>query len=161
MGDPISGFDSTADARFQGAIGDSRRGSSSSSESGESIGSLLSGLLKDLQELVRGEISLARAEVRDDVATASKGAATLAGSALIGVTGFIFAMLAVTYLLNQEMRMWIAAGIVGLSLLVIAAILFFIGKRKLGASNLKPDQTIESLKEDREWARQQVSSVKQ
>jgi uncharacterized membrane protein YqjE len=159
MGDPISGFDSTADARFQGAVGDSRQ--NTSSESSESIGSLLGGLLKDLQELVRGEMNLARAEIREDVASAGKGAATLAGSALVGVTGFIFTMLAVTYLLNQEMRMWIAAGIVGLSLLLIAAILFFIGKSKLSATNLKPDQTIDSLKEDREWARQQVSSVKQ
>jgi uncharacterized membrane protein YqjE len=161
MGDQISGFDSSADARFQGGIGDARGNASGSSDSRESIGSLLSGLLQDLQELVRGEITLARAEVREDVASASKGAATLAGSALIGVTGFIFAMLAVTYLLNQEMRMWIAAGIVGLSLLAIAGILFLIGKRKLSATNLKPDQTIDSLKEDREWAKQQVSSVKQ
>jgi uncharacterized membrane protein YqjE len=161
MGDPISDIDSSSEVRFQGAAGDSRGGSSATSESGESIGSLLSGLLKDLQELVRGEISLARAEVREDVARAGKGAATLASSALIGVTGFIFVMLAVTYLLNQEMRMWIAAGIVGLSLLVIAAILFFIGKKKLSATSLKPDQTIDSLKEDREWARQQVSSVRQ
>src|SRR5215203_4466950 len=111
MSDPISSFDSPADARFQGAIGDTRR-STSSSESQETIGSLLAGLLQDLQELVRGEITLARAEVREDVASAGKGVATLTGSALVGVTGFIFAMLAVTYLLNQEVRMWIAAGIV-------------------------------------------------
>jgi uncharacterized membrane protein YqjE len=122
---------------------------------------LISGLLQDLQEMVRGEITLARAEVRDDVSTASKGLASLAGASLVGVTGFIFLMLGVTYLLNQYMRMWIAAGAVGLALLVIAAIVASIGKSKLSATSLKPDQTIDSLKEDREWAKQQASSVKQ
>jgi hypothetical protein len=34
------------------------------------------------------------------------------------------------------------------------------GKRRLDASNLKPEQTIETLKEDREWAKQQINSVK-
>jgi uncharacterized membrane protein YqjE len=160
MSDSMRGYDSTTDSRFQGVTGGAGQ-SARPSESAESIGSLLSGLLQDLQELVRGEFTLARAEVREELASAGKGVGLLAGSALIGVTGFIFAMLALTYLLNQEMRMWIAAGIVGLSLLVIAAILFYVGKSRLSATNLKPDQTIDSLKEDREWAKQQVSSVRQ
>jgi len=161
MSDHIGSVDSSSHAGFHEKSGDPGRGSPGSPGSQESIGSLISGLLQDLQEMVRGEITLARAEVRDDVTTASKGLASLAGASLIGVTGFIFVMLGVTYLLNQYMRMWIAAGAVGLALLVIAAIVASIAKSKLSATNLKPDQTIDSLKEDREWAKQQVSSVKQ
>jgi hypothetical protein len=45
-------------------------------------------------------------------------------------------------------------------LILIAAILAMSGKNKLSASNMKPEQTIASLKEDQEWAKQQINSVK-
>src|SRR3954453_8545877 len=111
MTDQVGSFDSSQQAGRQGNSSSFNR-SSQGDGSQESIGSLISGLLQDLQEMVRGEITLARSEVRDDLSTATKGLSSLAGAALIGVTGFIFLMLGVTYLLNQYMRMWIAAGIV-------------------------------------------------
>jgi len=125
----------------------------------ESMATLLSGLLGDLQDLVRGEMTLARAEIREDAMAAGRGLAMIAGGALVGAVGFIFLMLGVTYLLNKWMQMWIAALIVGAVLAIIAAIVAMNGRGKLSASNLAPDQTIASLKEDQEWARQQVSSV--
>jgi len=100
------------DARYQ----------QSGSGSGESIGSILSGLITDLQSMVRGEIALARAEVKEDVSTMGRAAGELAAAAFLGLTGFIFLMLGATYVLNIWMRMWIAAAIVGLVLLAIAAI---------------------------------------
>jgi len=127
----------------------------------EGIGQILGGLLGDLQQLVRGEISLAKAEIREDLGQAGSGIGRIAAGALVGVTGFIFLMLGVTYVLNLYMRMWIAAGAVGLTLLVIAMILAMSGKKTLSATNLKPTQTIESLQENQQWAKQQMSSVKQ
>jgi len=47
-------------------------------ESSESIGSILSGLLGDLQGMVRGEIALARAEVKEDVSSVGKAVTSLA-----------------------------------------------------------------------------------
>jgi uncharacterized membrane protein YqjE len=126
----------------------------------ESVGELISGLIKDLQELVRGEIRLARTELREDAMTAGRGVAMIAAGALVGVTGFIFLMLGVTYLLNKSLEMWLSAAIVGAVLAVIAAICFSVGKSRLSASNFTPEQTIDTLKEDREWAKQQISSVK-
>src|SRR5215211_1235830 len=126
----------------------------------ESVGSLLSGLIQDLQELVRGEFKLAKTELREDVSVAGRGLGSIAAGALVGVTGFIFLMLGVTYLLNKELEMWLSAAIVGAVLAIIAAVLVSVGRKKLSASNFKPEQTIETLKEDREWAKQQMSSVK-
>ena len=128
-------------------------------ESNESIGSILSGLLGDLQGMVRGEIALARAEVKEDVSAVGKAVTSLAAAAFLGLTGFIFLMLGATYLLNIWMRMWIAAAIVGAILLLIAAILGMNGKGKLSATNLRPDQTIASVKETTEWAKQQMTSA--
>src|SRR5215213_10080979 len=129
-------------------------------EDQESVGSLISGLIKDLQELVRGEIQLAKTELRDDAMTAGSALGSIAAGALVGVTGFIFLMLGVTYLLNKELEMWQSAAIVGAVLAIIAAVLFMMGRKQLSAATLKPDRTIDSLKEDKEWAKQQMTSVK-
>ncbi len=126
----------------------------------EGLGSLISGVIKDLQDLLRGEVQLAKTELKEDASALGKGAGLLGAAAIFGLLGLIFTLLAVMYLLDKVVQLWIAAGIVGLSVLAIAAILGLIGKNRLSASNLKPEQTIETLKEDKEWASQQISSVK-
>lgn len=145
-----------------GSAGYSTRPDASPPEQGspDGIGAMLGGLLKDLQDLVRGEVALAKAEIKEDVSSAGKGVAALAAAAFLGLTGFVFLMLGLTYLLNIWMRMWIAAAIVGGVLVLVAAVLGMSGKKQLSASNLKPEQTIDSLKEDQQWAKQQISSVK-
>jgi vacuolar-type H+-ATPase subunit I/STV1 len=77
-----------------------------------------------------------------------------------GLVGFIFLMLSLTYLLNKWVEMWIAAGIVGLVLAIVAAMLVMNGKSQIADANLKPNKTIESVKEDKEWASRQMKSVK-
>jgi uncharacterized membrane protein YqjE len=128
-------------------------------ESVNGIGATLGGLLRDLQDMVRGEIALARAELREDASGISRGVMALGAAGFLGLTGFIFLMLGATYLLNIWMRMWIAAAIVGGVLLFVAAVAGISGKNRLRASNLKPDRTIASVKENTEWAKQQINSV--
>ena len=127
---------------------------------GEGLGSLISGTIKDLQELMRAEVQLAKTELKEDAATAGRGVSVIAAGALVGLVGFIFLMLAVTYLLDRWFSQWVSAGIVGLALAVIAAILVSSGRSRLSAANFKPQQTIDTLKEDKEWAKQQINSVK-
>ena len=124
----------------------------------DTIGGLLSGLLRDVQQMVRGEMALARAEIKDDVSTIRTSITSLAMAALFCLTGFILLMLGVTYVLNLYMRMWVAAGIVGLVLLAIGGMLAMAARKKLSAASLKPDQTIDSLKETKTWAQQQMNS---
>lgn len=126
----------------------------------EGIGSIISGLLKDLQDLVRAEVQLAKTELREDASAAGKAIAAIAGGALVGLVGFIFIMLAVTYLLNRWFPDWVSALIVGVVLALVALMLVMNGKSKLSAASLKPEQTIATLKEDQEWAKHQINSVK-
>lgn len=126
----------------------------------ESISSILSGLLRDLQDLVRDEVRLAKAEVKEDVQTASRAAAMLAIGAVLGLTGLIILLMGVSILLAEEIEGWLAFGTVGLVTLILAAILAMVGKNRLSAANLKPEQTIESMKENKEWASQQIKSAK-
>jgi len=126
----------------------------------DGYGTLITGVIKDVQDLLRAEVRLAKTELKEDASGIGKGVAFIAGGAVVGLVGFVFLMLAVTYLLDKVVDRWIAAAIVGLALVAIAAIVALTGKKQLSAANLKPDQTIETLKEDQEWAKQQISSVK-
>ncbi len=128
---------------------------------GEGLGSLISGTIKNPDELMRAEVQLAKAELKEDAAAAGRGLAFIAAGALVGLVGFLLLMLAVTYLLNQWIEeLWVSTGLVGLALAVIAAVLAQSGRGKLRAASLKPEQTIETLKEDQAWAKQQINSVK-
>lgn len=126
----------------------------------ESIGTLVTGIVEDLQGVVQGEVRLAKSELQASVSKLGKGAAMLAAGAVLALIGLNFVLLGVTYLLNQSIKMWQAAGIVGIVLLLIATILALVGKNRLSAASLKPDQTIDSIKEDQEWANRQIKSVK-
>ncbi|MBA3274356.1 MAG: phage holin family protein [Chloroflexia bacterium] len=126
----------------------------------EGLGSLVTGIVEDLQGIVRGEVLLAKTELKEDVSVLGKAAGSLVAGGVVAFVGFIFLMLGVTYVLNQWLEMWLAAGIVGIALLLIGGILVMSGKKAMSAASMKPTETIDSLKEDQEWANQQIKSVK-
>lgn len=129
-------------------------------EGAEGLGNLVGSIVGDLQNIVRGEVQLAKTEMKEEAGQMGKGAGMIGAGVFFGLVGFIFVMLGVTYLLNKWVEMWIAAGIVGLALLVTAAILAMVGKGQIQDANLAPSKTIESVKEDKEWASHQMQSVK-
>ncbi len=126
----------------------------------EGLGSLVTGIDEDLQGIVRGEVLLAKTELKEDVSALGKAAGSLVAGGVVALVGFIFLMLGVTYLLNKWLELWIAAGIVGIALLLIGGILVMSGKKAMSAASMKPTETIDSLKEHQEWANQQIKSVK-
>jgi len=126
----------------------------------ESITELVSGMVGDVQGLVRGELQLAKTELTESAGHAAKGIGMLIAGAVLALIAFVFLMLALVEILDDAMPRWAAAGAVGLGLLLIAIILALVGKSQLSAKNLKPEQTIDSLQEDKEWAQQQARSVK-
>ncbi len=126
----------------------------------EGYGAMIADVIKDLQDLLRAEVQLAKTELKEDATGIGKAIGMIAAGAFVGLVAFIFLMLALVYLLDKVVQGWLAAAIVGVGLAVIAAIVALAGKKQLSASNLKPEQTVETLKEDQEWAKQQINSVK-
>ena len=126
----------------------------------DSLGDTVTGIIEDLQNIVRGEVQLAKTEIKEDVSKLGRAAGMIGAAAFLALVGFIFLMLGVTYLLHKSLEMWISAGIVGLALLIIGAIVGVMGKNKMQEANMVPEKTIESLKEDKEWASRQINSVK-
>lgn len=128
--------------------------------SGGGLGDTITGIIEDLQNIIRGEVQLAKTEIKEDAGKLGKALGMIGAAVFLALVGFIFLMLGVTYLLNKSIEMWMAAGLVGLVLLLIGAILAMRGKSQMQEANMVPDKTIESLKEDKEWASRQINSVK-
>lgn len=126
----------------------------------EGIGSLVSGVVKDLQDLFRAEIQLAKTELKEDAQATGKAAGAMVAGGVVGLVGFVFLMLAATYALALALPLWLSALIVAVVLIVVAAVLALWGKKELAATKMGPEQTIATLKEDQAWAKQQISSVK-
>jgi len=125
-----------------------------------SMGRLIGELVADVQDLIRGEVALAKTELKEEAQRAGLGAGMLAGAGVLGLVGLIFVGLTLTYALSLVLPPWAAALIVALLFLGGAAALFMVGKGKLQHVNPVPQQSIDSLKENAEWVKQQISSDK-
>ena len=117
-----------------------------------SIPGLVRQLADETTTLVRQELELARAEA----ARAGEAVVTLAKQELLAA-GALTAFLILV--LDEAMTPWLAALLVGLAYAVVAGALFFMGRERVReAGPFVPEQTIETVKEDIEWAKTQVGS---
>lgn len=111
------------------------------------IGQLVADATRDISDLVRHEIALAKAELATDVKAAGLGAGLLAGAAFFGVVAFVLlCVTAALGLVAAGLPGWAAFGIVVVVLLVIAAVLGLMGKKRL-TSISKPERTLATSKE--------------
>lgn len=122
-----------------------------------SLGDLLSAVTTDITTLMRQEVDLAKAEVRQEVSKAGKGAGMLAGAGVAGHLLLIFLSLCVMFALGNVMDLAWAALIVAVVWGIAAAVLGFMGKKQLAEVNPKPERTVETLKEDVQWAQNRSS----
>ena len=125
----------------------------------QSVGELLRQLSEQTSTLVRQEVQLAKAELSHKASLAGKGAGLLAGAAVMGLgvfgafTAFLIAVLALA------VPVWVAALIVTVLYAAVAAALALAGRGELRkATPLTPEQTVDSVKEDVQWAKTQARS---
>jgi uncharacterized membrane protein YqjE len=125
------------------------------------IGELLKQLASEMTTLVRQELDLAKAEMREKGKQAGPGfgmigAATGVGLLALGALTAFFILA-----LDGAMPNWLAALVVTLAYAAIAAVLYLRGKEKVdGAGSPAPRQTIQSVKEDVQWAKHPTTSAK-
>ena len=126
-----------------------------------SVGELLRELSEETSTLVRQEVHLAKAELTATAKQAGKGGALLAGAAVMGLAllGAFTAFLVLV--LDLVVAAWLAALIVTALYAVIVTVLALAGRSALRkATPVAPEQTVETVKEDVEWAKTQARSVK-
>jgi MFS family permease len=125
-----------------------------------SIPELVKQLADQTSTLVRQEISLAKAELSEKGKQAGKGAGLIGAAAVIGLlaAGALTAFLIM--LLDGALANWLSALIVGIVFAAIAGALAMAGRNRIKrATPPVPEQTVETVKEDVEWAKTQRASA--
>jgi hypothetical protein len=123
-----------------------------------SLGDLLSDLIRETNTLVRQEFQLAKAELTESATEAGRGIASLLVGGAVAYAGFLAVLAAIILALAEAgVSWWLAALIVGVVVLIVGYILISRARSALQPSNLMPRRTIETLKEDKEWAQEQIS----
>ncbi len=121
-----------------------------------SLGELFTELAQETSTLVRQEVNLAKTEVSQKASRAGKHIGTLAAGGAVAYAGLLAILAGVIVLLDEVMPLWLSALLVGL---VVAGVGYFLVRRGLDAlkrEDLAPRQTIETLKEDQQWAKDQT-----
>jgi hypothetical protein len=122
-----------------------------------SLGDLFGDLARDMGTLVSQEIRLARTEMTDKASRVGKDIAMLAAGGFVAYAGLLAIIAAVIFLIaDLGAPLWVSALIVGAVVAVIGGVLVQRGISALKQQDLMPRQTVESLKEDTEWAKEQV-----
>jgi uncharacterized membrane protein YqjE len=124
-----------------------------------SVGELFSRLSEQTSRLVRSEIELAKSELSIKAKAGAVGAGLLGGAALFGFFAFAVLITTVILALSEVLEPWLAALIVAVVLLLIAAVLAFLGKRSLDKGvPPKPERTAENVKQDVEAVKEGLRS---
>ncbi len=123
------------------------------------IGELVKDLSSQTSTLVRKEIELARAEIQQQGKVAGKGAGMLAGAAVAGLLALGALTAALIALLDKAMATWVAALIVMALWAVVALVLAKSGQKALQRATPPAPQTVETVKEDIQWAKNPTGSV--
>lgn len=120
----------------------------------ESFGQLLSQLATHSAALVRDEMALARQELRENVRSLRMAIATIAVGVLIGWIALTTLVAAAVIGLANFMNPGYAALIVGGALAVVGGGAALVGISRLKHTSLTPEQTMETLEEDRQWLKE-------
>jgi VIT1/CCC1 family predicted Fe2+/Mn2+ transporter len=125
------------------------------------IGDLVKQLAGQTSTLVRQEIDLAKAEMSQKASVAGKGAGLLGGAAVVGLLAAGALTACLILVLSEAMDAWLAALIVAVVMGAVAAVLGLSGRNKVRAATPPvPEQTIETVKEDVEWAKTRTPSAR-
>ena len=125
------------------------------------LGEVARDLTRDLSLLMRQELELAKSEMAKKGRVAAPGLGMIGGAVVVGLTAAgalsAFLILALSIVLDE----WLSALIVGVALAGAAFVLAKQGKKRVEeAGSPLPEQTIETVKEDVEWAKTRATSAR-
>jgi hypothetical protein len=120
------------------------------------IASLLSNLAVELTTLMRQELQLFKTEISEKLSRMGYGIALLGIGGALAFAGLLFLLEAMVRGLGYIMPLWLSALLVGGLVLIVGGILALKGKNNLTAENLAPERTVESLRRDKDLAKEQI-----
>ena len=141
---------------YAGSTAVGQSGSSSFDVSQASVGELVGKVTADLSTLMRQAFALATAELTEEAKKAGKGAGALGAAGYLGHLTALLLSATLVILLDLVLPLWAAALIVTAVYGLIAFVLFTKGKKQMKTVDPTPRQTVETLKEDVQWAKDQT-----
>ncbi|HEY0736436.1 MAG TPA: phage holin family protein [Herpetosiphonaceae bacterium] len=124
-------------------------------EDTRSLGELFSELANETTTLVRQEIQLVRTEMTQKATQAGKDVGMIGAGGALAYAGLLALIAALIIGLGELIPLWLSALIVGLVVVGIGYMLIQRGLTALKQIDPKPQQTIQSLQEDKEWVKEQ------
>jgi hypothetical protein len=123
----------------------------------KSLGDLFGDLSQEFAELVRTQTELAKTEIRAQADKAKQAAGAFGGAAVAGYMALLLLSFAAAWGLSEVVPEGIAFLIVGVVYAIVAAVMFVRGRERARALTIVPEQTVDSVKEDIQWAQQKMS----
>ncbi len=125
-------------------------------DKGRSLPEVLQDIVGNIQDILRSEIRLAKTEMKEQASVAGKAAGMLGAGALMAVYALCFVLAACALALAMFMAPWLAALIVGAGAGIIGAVLIQIGRKRMKKVEPAPRRTIDSVKENLQWAKERT-----
>lgn len=121
----------------------------------QSVGELIGGLYQNTSNLLRLEIELAKAEMSQKASRVGKNVGFLAVGGIVAYTGILAIVAGIIGVLALLVPVWLSALIVGIVIAAVGGALVFKGIKTLQQEQAAPQKTIDTLKEDAQWMKDQ------
>jgi hypothetical protein len=121
-----------------------------------SLGELFADLLEEIRTLVRQEMELAKAEMSQKAAVAGRSVAYIAVGGAAAYAGFLAIVASIVLGVSRVISLGWSALLVGIVVAVIGGFFAMKGINNLRRMEISPRQTIETLKENKEWAKRRM-----
>jgi Putative Actinobacterial Holin-X, holin superfamily III len=121
-----------------------------------SIAALIADLANDLGALLRLEFALFKLELAEKLRRLRRGIMVVAIGGFLVCSAWLVLLAAAVLALMTIVRPWLAALIVAAVMLLVAAVMLYLGKRWLAARSLIPRRSLNALREDEAWIKERL-----
>ncbi len=113
-------------------------------------------IARDAQDLVRGELTLARIELDRSLKQAIMAAIWLVGGMIVAFAGLVVLLLAAAQALAIVLPVWASLLIIGLLIITVGGALAYAGIRMLSLSELMPNRLTRNVSQDARVVREHI-----
>ncbi|MEO8369077.1 MAG: phage holin family protein [Candidatus Solibacter sp.] len=125
-------------------------------EKERSISDVVQDIFRNIQEMLRSEVRLAKTELREEAVKAKATGVLIGAGAVSAIFALFFLLLMTVYALTRVVPDWAAALIVAGFMATVAGLMLNAGMKRLRQLHPTPERTIENIKENVEWVKQKT-----